>query len=197
VLHKLDEQLLINNEQFDVLVRTAEAGREVRLTVIREGKPQTLTAKLVERELASLQVSMAGTDFDRAAIVDYPPLKSDYIALFNTPRPTAASPLPGSVSLRTPDGKQQINAARITIESDRHKMTVTNPDGRKHLSVEDKEGKLLFEGPVETPEELEKVPEELRQAYAEIFVDATAVQPETTDEKVADPASKAPARPTK
>jgi hypothetical protein len=49
VLQKLDDQLLINVEQTTVLVRGHKAGQAVTLTVIRNAKPKTLTAKLAEQ----------------------------------------------------------------------------------------------------------------------------------------------------
>lgn len=50
VLEKLDDQLIINFEQLAVLVRSHKPGDEVKLTVIHEGKPAVLTAKLTEHE---------------------------------------------------------------------------------------------------------------------------------------------------
>ena len=173
VLHRLDDQLLINTEQFDVLVRTATPGREVTLTVIREGKPQALKATPTEREIAPLRMSVGADhpEIDPAGLTPVPNAQGNFTAYFEL---ASAGALPRGVNLRTPDGKSVVSAARITIESDGHKLTVTNPDGRHHLKVEDKAGELLFEGPVATPEDLEKVPEELRETYREIFVDQTA-----------------------
>lgn len=49
ILHKLNDQLLVNMEQLSVLVRTFKPGEEVRLTVVRGGRAQELTARLGER----------------------------------------------------------------------------------------------------------------------------------------------------
>jgi len=54
VLHKLNDQLLINAEQLSVLVRTFKPEDEVQLNVIRGGKPLALTATLEEREVPEL-----------------------------------------------------------------------------------------------------------------------------------------------
>ncbi len=54
VLHKLDDQLLVNPEQLAVLVRMHKAGDTVSLTVIRGGKPLVLSVKLVEKLLPPL-----------------------------------------------------------------------------------------------------------------------------------------------
>ena len=54
VLYKLNDQLLINPEQYAVLVRTFKPGDEVELTVIREAQPLKLKAKLIEKEVDAL-----------------------------------------------------------------------------------------------------------------------------------------------
>ena len=38
-------------------------------------------------------------------------------------------------------------------------------EGKKFLTAKDPQGKLLFSGPVETKEDLDKVPAEVRQRY--------------------------------
>lgn len=50
VLHKLDDQILINFHQLAVLVRTFKPGDEVKLALLRRGKPRILPVKLVEKE---------------------------------------------------------------------------------------------------------------------------------------------------
>ena len=50
LIQKLDDQLLVDNRQLTVLVRSHKPGETVSLTVIREGKPLTLKAKLGEHE---------------------------------------------------------------------------------------------------------------------------------------------------
>src|SRR5205085_1498555 len=60
VLHKIDDQILVNEQQLAVLVRAHKPSEEVKLTVIRDGKPQTLTAKLAEKDLPPLDVLRLG-----------------------------------------------------------------------------------------------------------------------------------------
>lgn len=57
VLHRLDDQLLINAHQFAVLVRMHKAGEEVALTVIRRGEERPIKVKLVEREVMALDAN--------------------------------------------------------------------------------------------------------------------------------------------
>lgn len=51
VLVKLDDQWLINPEQFSVLVRMREAGDSATLTVFRKGEEQEIEVELAEKEL--------------------------------------------------------------------------------------------------------------------------------------------------
>jgi len=53
LLQKLDEQLLVDDRQLTALIHSHKPGETVTLTVIREGKPLTLKAKLGEHEEAA------------------------------------------------------------------------------------------------------------------------------------------------
>jgi hypothetical protein len=44
-------------------------------------------------------------------------------------------------------------------------MKLETVDGKKLLTAKDPQGKLLFSGPVETKEDLDKIPAEVRQRY--------------------------------
>lgn len=57
VLHRFDDQLLINAHQFAVLVRMHKAGEEVTLSVIRRGEERPIKVKLVEREVMALDAN--------------------------------------------------------------------------------------------------------------------------------------------
>jgi hypothetical protein len=54
VLQKVDDQLVINFEQLSVLIHSHKTGDEVKLAIIHEGKPETITAKLGEHEYEAL-----------------------------------------------------------------------------------------------------------------------------------------------
>jgi len=54
ILHKLDEQLVVNGEQLAELVRTYNPGRGIRLSIIRNGKAMQVGVKLGERNLPPL-----------------------------------------------------------------------------------------------------------------------------------------------
>src|SRR3954449_583625 len=50
VLEKLNDQWLVNTEQFGALLRSMKSGDEVTLSVIRQGERKEIKAKLAEHE---------------------------------------------------------------------------------------------------------------------------------------------------
>jgi hypothetical protein len=54
VLSKLNDQLLVNHYQFSVLIRIQKPADEIKLTVVREGKPLEVAVTLSEKELPPL-----------------------------------------------------------------------------------------------------------------------------------------------
>ena len=61
--------------------------------------------------------------------------------------------------------KIDINKAQIVFSDDKGEMKMETVDGKKMLTAKDPQGKLLFSGPVETKEDLAKVPPDVRQRF--------------------------------
>ena len=61
--------------------------------------------------------------------------------------------------------KIDIGKAQIVFSDDKGELRVEKVEGKKVLTAKDPQGLLLFSGPVETKEELDKVPAEVRQRY--------------------------------
>lgn len=64
--------------------------------------------------------------------------------------------------------KIDIGKAQIVYSDDKGEMRVEKVDGKKILTAKDPKGLLQFSGPVETKEELDKVPAEVRQRYEKL-----------------------------
>jgi serine protease Do len=72
-----------------------------------------------------------------------------------------------------------LNKAQIVLSDDKGELRIENKDGKKFLTAKDPQGKLLFSGPVETNEEVDKVPAEVRQRYEKLQEhDLRAVAPD-------------------
>src|ERR1043166_6190937 len=61
--------------------------------------------------------------------------------------------------------KIDLGKAQIVFSDDKGELKLANVDGRKLLTVKDPQGKLLFSGPVETKEEVDKMPADVRERY--------------------------------
>jgi hypothetical protein len=58
-----------------------------------------------------------------------------------------------------------LGKAQITMTDPHGEMTVEKVNGKKMLTAKDPQGRLLFSGPVDSKEDLDKVPADVRQRY--------------------------------
>lgn len=151
LLEKLDDQLLVNSEQFAVLVRTFKAGDEVKLTLVREGKRQTIPVKLGEHELPRL--------------MDLP---QQYFQPL-VPQPPGPMPATPPAAIRFGLGKAGGGAISVPSESSltwldgKQAITITSRDGHSTLTASDgPSGKVLYTRPIDTKEQRATLPRELR-----------------------------------
>ncbi|MEL7089925.1 MAG: PDZ domain-containing protein, partial [Planctomycetota bacterium] len=183
-LLKLDDQWLLHPVQLRRLVGGMPVDREVELTVIRDDETQTLAATLQPRP-AELAARVPHEFPDPAAVrPDWPAEFEDMLRLsplpvdadiedfrrmhermrqrfdrfFESPdlvAPGAGRGWPGLDGMR----RQSIQV----IDDGEHRLTVTtNADGR-HLKAAAAGGALLFDGPIDTPEQLDAVPDAVRK----------------------------------
>ncbi|MDQ6913157.1 MAG: PDZ domain-containing protein [Verrucomicrobiota bacterium] len=74
--------------------------------------------------------------------------------------------------------KIDLGKAEISYSDNQGEMQIEVADGKKFLTAKDPQGKLLFSGPISTPEELNKVPAEVRQRYEKLEQkDLPAIRP--------------------
>lgn len=133
VLHRLEDQLLINVHQFAVLLRTYKPGDNVALSVIRNGQPLRIEATLGGRVLPPI----------------FEPLR-----LGSTEGSGPVVPLPRPGLGRT--------TGIITHTDNEHVVTLTACDEHVDVIIRDRSGALIYEGPLNTPEDRARVPEALR-----------------------------------
>jgi len=58
-----------------------------------------------------------------------------------------------------------VNKAQIVFSDDKGELRIENVGGKKILTAKDPKGLLLFSGPVETPQDIEKLPGEVKQRF--------------------------------
>ena len=61
--------------------------------------------------------------------------------------------------------KIDLGKAQITVNDPHGEMRIEKVNGKKMLTAKDPQGRLLFSGPVDSKEELDKVPADVRQRY--------------------------------
>jgi hypothetical protein len=61
--------------------------------------------------------------------------------------------------------KIDLGKAQIVVTDPHGEMRIESVNGKKMLTAKDPQGRLLFSGPVDTKEELDKVPADVRQRY--------------------------------
>ena len=80
--------------------------------------------------------------------------------------------------------KIDLGKAQIVFRDGKGEMKLENANGKKLLTVKDPQGKLLFSGPVETKEDLDKVPADVRERYERLQQnDLPAVAPQADADK--------------
>jgi hypothetical protein len=73
-----------------------------------------------------------------------------------------------------------LGKATIVFTDDKGEMKLETVDGKKILTAKDPQGKLLFSGPVDKKEDLDKVPADVRQRYDQLEnKDLPTVNPST------------------
>lgn len=184
VLQKLDDQLLINPEQLMVLVRMHKAGDEIKLTVIRQAKPVTLTAKLVEKEVPEMGDRPMGMDFMNPGRMPMnmrmgaPAMPGQMMpqggmpgmpggmpgaapgAPMMNPRPSTTNrAVGGGAEFRFNLGGANAVLGQMAFSDGTHTLLLSVGTDGKTLEVKDKDGKVIFNGPVNTPEQRKALPE--------------------------------------
>ena len=135
LLLKLDDQWLINPEQFAVLVRMHHSGDEVKLTFLHEGSQQTAAVKLAEHEFAPAPDWEGNVAWPGAAPHD--------------PADKAAGDRATQRVLTWLDGHRQVS---VTTTNDHVTLVVRNNET----------GRVLFEGPIDTEAQRKALPADVR-----------------------------------
>lgn len=194
VLTKFDDQILVNMAQLTVLVRSHKTGDEVKLTYFRAGKETTAKVKLGEREVPK---ALAGDFGPGMQVFSHPPINgmafarggpgtTEVFATPDMPPPPGADDVmriiggdrmhwfvqPRVHVLRRSGGAGStildLAAGNFVFSDDQGSVEVNATEGKRELTVKDKDGKVTFQGPINTPEEHEKLPPEVKKRLDEI-----------------------------
>jgi hypothetical protein len=157
LLHKLNDQILINTQQLRVLLRTFKPADEVKLTLVRQGQSQVLSAKLVEKELPALDADNLFLDFQPEGLRDF---LLEKLPHGNT---LLTAPGNGAVSVSVTG-----NRSEAAWSDNEHTLRLSSKDGKDHLIVTDKAGNTIFAGPIETQEQRLALPDDIADKLAKM-----------------------------
>lgn len=197
IIKMLNDQILTEPDQLAKLVRSYSEGTNVTLTLLRKGKEQKVTAKLIKKEVPQHPEFGPGHhrhsgspfgdqdfgmndvreqmqdlkerfgDQTRGVIHDAVMKARDEAMRAREQVKRAGNQIrilsKDQAALRAT--KIDIGRAQIVFSDDKGEMKLEIVDGKKMLTAKDQQGKLLFSGPVETKEDLDKIPAEVRQRY--------------------------------
>jgi serine protease Do len=190
IIKMLNDQILINPSQLAKLVRSYPEGTNVTLTVLRKGQEQKITVKLAKKEVPQRHALLPGFqhewnwDFDELGDqmrglkehlgdAQHGVIHEAVMKAHDEARRARDEVRQAAHEVRIfnkDDGalkatKIDIGKAQIVFSDDKGEMKLETVDGKKLLTAKDPQGKLLFSGPVETKEDLDKIPAEVRQRY--------------------------------
>ena len=186
VLKKFDDQLLVDSRQLSVLVRAKKPGDEVKLTIVRAGQEQTVTAKLGERELPRMFGAIRVPDFGEGGpdirfikgegdvaierLRELPGIAreelNDVLRIIGNERGKwFDGPRVHVFNRRHKDGSTILNMAEgnFAFSDDEGSIEVNASKGERKLTVKDASGKVTFEGPINTDEQRDKLPAEVKE----------------------------------
>jgi serine protease Do len=170
LVQKVNDQLLINVDQFRVLIRTFKPGDEVSLAVLRKGETLTLKARLAERDMPVIS-SRAGQGFswiqsaggDGNALVELRGRLNELREL----------PAPRIVHLN------HRGTSSVSMSDENYKIHLKTEDGKSTISVKKADGTKVYEGPFNTDEEKANVPAEVHEMLKNNTPPALPEFPET------------------
>jgi hypothetical protein len=218
ILKMLNDQILMEPSQLRKLLQTFSDGTEVTLTILRKGQEQKITVKLSKKEMPQRHSFMPGGnhdwDFDETGDVgeQMQEMKQQLQEQLGAQRGIIrgaviqaheaakraredARRAAREIRILSKDNgaikatKIDLGKAQIVFCDARGEMKLENVNGKKLLTAKDPQGKLLFSGVVETKEDLDKVPADVRERYETLQQnDLPAVAPrgDRTDEIDAD-----------
>jgi serine protease Do len=194
ILKMLNDQILMEPSQLRKLLQTFSDGTEVTLTILRKGQEQKITVKLSKKEMPQRHSFMPGGnhdwDFDETGDVGEQMqemkeqlqeqlgaqrgiIRGAVIKAHEAARRAREDARRAAREIRilSKDNgaikatKIDLGKAQIVFCDGKGEMKLENVNGKKLLTAKDPQGKLLFSGPVETKEDLDKVPADVRERY--------------------------------
>ena len=195
ILKMLNDQILTEPGQLAKLVRSYSEGTNITLTILRKGTETKLTVKLAKREVPS-RAGLPGFDKHWHFDQDFGQLGNEMRDLQRQLGDAnqgmihdAVEKAHGEVMRAREEARRAVREVRISTSDDngtlkttridlgkaqivfsdgQGEMRIDSVDGKKVLTAKDPQGRLLFSGPVESKEDRDKMPAEVRQRFEKL-----------------------------
>ncbi|MBA2434925.1 MAG: PDZ domain-containing protein [Chthoniobacterales bacterium] len=210
IIRLLNDQQIVNPGQLGKLVRSFADGTSVEFTIMRKGKDMKVSVKLAKKEMPAGRGPFGYEkewNFD-----DLEKMKFDFKAPDMTAvreavarakdqavraRDEAQRAVRGLRIVTSDDGltrstRIDLGRATITFSDDQGELKIENANGRKMLTAKDAKGTELYNGPIETPEDRAKLPENVRQRLEKLEREELPEAPEPPEPPDAPQAPQAP-----
>jgi membrane-associated protease RseP (regulator of RpoE activity) len=181
IIKMLNDQIIVDPGQLGKLVRSFADGTSVNMTVLRKGQELKLTVKLAKRDVSSNH-NPFGSDkewrFDDFGDMDFNFQMPDMTVVRDAVQRAKAEAMRASDEARKAasrfrivttddDGakvtKVDLGKATISFSDEHGELTLERVDGKKMLTATDADGKVTFQGPIDTDEQRAKIPANVRE----------------------------------
>ena len=181
VIKMLNDQIIVDPGQLGKLVRSFADGTTVNLTVLRKGQELKLTVKLARHEVSSNHNPFGfekDWHFDDFGDMDFNFQMPDMTAVRDAVARAKAEAMRAGDEARkaanririvttdrdgTKATKFDLGKATISFSDEKGEVKLERVDGKKMLTATDAEGKVTFQGPIDTDEERAKIPANVRE----------------------------------
>ncbi len=186
IIRMLNDQIIVEPGQLGKLVRSFPDGATVNLTLLRKGKEMKVTVKLKKHE-TSMGRGPFGFEkewnFDDLDKMNFDFQMPDMTAVREAvARAKAQAMRAGDEARRaarslrivstdddaTKSTRIDLGKATVTFSDDQGELKLERVDGKKMLTAKDAQGKVLFNGPIETAEQRAKIPAKVRERFEKL-----------------------------
>lgn len=170
ILARLDDQLLVNEDQLRALIRLHDAGTDVPLTIVRDGQRQVLQATLAQADVVplgpggrpaaggQLMIERPGEWLlmgpEEMELPEDAPaeLRMMLEEMAEAMRQAELPPVGEGLRIEIGPGAGGVAVrSQRTVDDGKHRITILQDGETTQLSVHDADGELIYEGPA--PEE--------------------------------------------
>ncbi len=186
IIRMLNDQIIVEPGQLGKLVRNFAEGTTVNLTLLRKGQEVKVAVKLAKHDAPAGRGPFGfqqDWNFDDLGKMNFDFQAPDMASVREAVERAKESALRAGDEARravnklrivttdaetTKTTKIDLGKATIVYSDEQGELKVEKIDGRKSLTAKDAQGKVLFDGPIETEEEQAKMPADVRQRFEKL-----------------------------